>query len=370
MIAVIVSWLISCAEVRAWVIDCQIMPRGQDLTGLRYTAIVVEQELSETHWLLLFAGSGFTGAGEYRPHFIDLMIKASWAATYRDGLCADGWPAIDKVTDQTSVEIGLSDYEDVPGLGGSQDNDIAMWCRSPEMMPRRFTNIDSRSVDAPDKIMAEYQVDVGGPLEGRPFTISLVRGEETRLLEDRNYFIDPDQNCVRVRPDDILYRHWTVTMMVPENHVETVVDLYVNAEEGAGIWQYNALNFMWENPGRPSVETDKFKVIIYDTAFRDAAGLWHRADKFLVDWRTLDEELVVDEAGRSLGGFRKTRYRGQPAIEASFGYGHSDYVVDSTPCCGEPWDGRGVLDLETLPADLETQDMLATRWADMKSTTR
>jgi len=72
--------------------DCQYMPSVENYLGVRYRAVLVEDELSETGWVLLFGGNGFTKAGEYEGHFVNLMIKAGWADIWCNGDCAPGFP--------------------------------------------------------------------------------------------------------------------------------------------------------------------------------------------------------------------------------------------------------------------------------------
>jgi hypothetical protein len=148
---------------RDFAADLQLYPSEENYLGVRYKALLLEDYLPNTGWVLLFGGSGFTRSGEYVPHFIDLMIKAGWADVYKNGLCAPGFPPVERTYRNFTVQFGLSDYEDEV----SQDNDIAAFTHNPYLMPLMFTNIDSTSPKAPDKIMAEYQVDRGGFLEGR-----------------------------------------------------------------------------------------------------------------------------------------------------------------------------------------------------------
>jgi hypothetical protein len=211
-----------------------------------------------------------------------------------------------------------------------------------------FTNIDSTDPKAPDKIMAEYQVDRGGTLEGREIEVSFVRADLTRLPQDQNYFMAPDNGCKPNSQLDILYRHWIATLTVPSLGVNGVVDFYANAEDGDKILGTNTLNFMWESPGPnpPAVDTDRFKVIIFDPQVQTTSGEWKRATKFLVDYRTPLKELPLNAKGQLVGGYRKANYKGQPAIEASFGYGYTDYVTDGDPTSPEATeDTKGVIDL-------------------------
>jgi len=321
--------------------DCHIEPTGEDYIGIRYKALLAEDELSETHWVILFGGSGFTMDGEYQPHFLDLMIKGSWAALHNDGLCAQGFPQF-QTWDNFSIEFGLSDYEDWV----MQDNDIAVWSRDPKLFPRRYTNVDSVDPMAPDKIMAEYQVDKGGTLEGREIEVSLVRTETTYLPRDKNYYMDPDFNCEPNSQDDILYRHWVATLGVPSLDVNSSVDFYINASQADKIIGSNALNFMWENPGKPHTESDRFKVIIFDAEVKVSSGEWKKATRFLVDYRG---DVPLSPKGEVLAGYRKINYKGCPALEASFGYGYTDYVIDGNTNVYEPTNAtKAVIDLKYL----------------------
>lgn len=340
-----------------WAIDCQVEPGDQDYTGVRYKAFLAEQELSETGWMLLFMSSGFTSAGEYEPHFVDLMLKASWCQVHEDGLCASGWPVAEHL-DEFGFEIGLSDYED---WGNVLDNDIAMWSRDAELFPRRFTNIDSTEPGAPDKIMAEYQVGLGGLLEGAEIIVTLIAAEETTLPSSVNYYADPDAGCAASSHADILYRHWIVTFEVPAKGVGSTVDLYVNASEASRILRSNTLNLLWESPVSTDIENDRLRIIIFDPEVRLAAGAWVSAERFLVDWRTSAEELPVADDGSYLGGFRKVCYKGRPAIDASFGYGYLDYIRDGNPTQPDPNSTKGVIDLSYL--SLSFPDVPPEHWA-------
>jgi hypothetical protein len=330
--------------------DCALEPTGENYTGVKYKAVLVADELSETGWVLLFGGSGFTVNGEYQPHFIDLMIKAGWASLYDDPLCARGFPPVRETWDNFTVEFGLSDYED-PFYGWIHENDIAAWTQDPQLFPRRYSNIDSVDPQAPDKIMAEYQVDRGGTLEGREIEVSFIREEITSLSQEMNYFMDPDLEgglfCQGNSQDDILYRHWIATLKVPSLGIDSSVDFYINASQGDKInGNFYPLNFMWENPGRPTIESDRFKVIIFDPEVRTTAGEWERATRFLVDYRTPQNELPLNRQGELVGGYRKVNYKGRATIEASFGYGYTDYVIDGNPNDYEPTNAtKGVIDL-------------------------
>jgi len=314
----------------------------------------------------LFGGSGFTYNGEYQPHFVDLMLKGSWAQIHGDELCANGFPVPDAHLDEFGFEVGLSDYED--GIGVT-DNDIGMWSHDPELFPRRFTNIDSTNPNAADKIMAEYQIDEAGLLDGREVVVSMTRGEETYLSFRTNYYMDPDAGCTPNSQGDMLFRRWVVAFEIPAAGISTRIDLYVNASQARRIWSRNCLNFLWENPGRANIENDRFKIIIFDPEVRLASsGEWVRAERFLVDWRTLPSELPEDGQGRFLGGFRKCVYRGRPALEASFGYGHADYVKDGDPTSFEANPAtKGVIDL-TIPSinsiSMGSNGKLALSWRD------
>lgn len=145
--------------------DCYVKPSSENYLGCRYKAKLEEDELSETGWMLVFGGSGFTHAGGYGGHFISLMIKGSWASLYEDGLCRGGWPP-QPTRDEFGFEFGLSDYED--WLTGSlADNDMGIWSRDPNLFPRVFMNIDGTDPLYADIAEAEYQVDRGGSLKGR-----------------------------------------------------------------------------------------------------------------------------------------------------------------------------------------------------------
>jgi len=324
--------------------DAAVAPTGENYLGVRYKAALIEDEVSETGWVLLFGGNGFTRDGEYQPHFMDLMMKGGWASGYDDPLCSDGFPP---TTGRSNfgIQFGLSDYED----GTVQDNDIAAWSRDPELLPRMFTNIDSREPQAPDKLMAEYQVDRGGALEGREIEISFVRAEATQLPRDQNYFMDPDNGCRMNSQADVVYRRWIATLRIPSLSVDSSVDFYVNAEQADKILGANTLNFMWESPGPkpPAVETDRFKVIIFDPEVQTTSGQWRRATRFLIDYRTPLSELPLNDRGQLVGGYRKVSYNGRPAIEASFGYGYTDYVVDGDLTDYERSEAsKAVIDLE------------------------
>ncbi|MGC9021463.1 MAG: hypothetical protein ACP5KE_09690, partial [Candidatus Methanodesulfokora sp.] len=328
--------------------DLQLYPTSTFYLGVKYKAALLEDHLPATGWVILFGESGFTHEGEYQPHLIDLMIKAGWADIYHNGLCAAGFPPAEKIYRNFTIQFGLSDYEDVSWAGGIQDNDIAALSHDPSLLPLKFTNIDSTSPDAPDKIMAEYQVDKGGFLEGREIEVSFVRAELTRLPKDGNYFIDPDNCCKPNSQADIVYRRWIARLVIPSLGVNTSVSFYINAEQGEYLTGQNILNFMWENPGRPAIETDRFKVIIYDTEVLTTSGEWKKATLFLADYRTPLEHLPMNEKGQLLAGYRKVNYKGIPAIEASFGYGYTDYVIDGNPTDYEKsLLTKGVIDLST-----------------------
>jgi len=338
-----------CPVVHGMAADCALEPTGENYIGIRYKALLVEDELSESGWVLLFGGNGFTMNGEYQGHFVNLMIKAGWADIWDDGSCADGFVIPKATLSRFTIAIGLDDYEDT-FHGWIHDNDIAIWSRDPELLPRRFSNIDSREPKAPDYAAVEYQVNKGGTLEGREIEVSLVRAEVTRLPKDKNYFMDPDlegeQLCKPCSQDDILYRHWIATLKVPSLGINSSVDIYINASQGDKINGNNTLNFMWENPGRPVIESDKYKVIIFDPEVKTVSGEWKKATRFLVDLRTPEDELPFNEKGELVGGYRKVNYKGCPAIEASFGYGYTDYVIDGDPTNYEPNDTtKAVIDL-------------------------
>jgi len=174
-----------------------------------------------------------------------------------------------------------------------------------------------------------------------------VREEVTTLSQDMNYFMDPDRDCKPNSQADILYRHWVATLRVPSLGVDSSVDFYINADQGDKLNGNNVLNLLWENPGRPAIESDKFKVIIFDIEVKKTSGEWKKATRLLVDLRTPYEELPFNDKGELLCGFRKVNYKGHPAIEASFGYGYTDYVVDSDPNNYESSDAtKAVIDLQ------------------------
>ena len=112
----------------------------------------------------------------------------------------------------------------------------------------------------------------------------------------------------------------------PSLDVNSSVDFYINASQGDKInGGFYPLNFIWENYGRPAIESDKFKVIIFDPEVKKMSGEWEKATKFLVDIRTPENDLPLNSEGELVGGFRKVIYKDRPAIEASFGYGYTDY---------------------------------------------
>lgn len=324
--------------------DCYLEPTKENYIGVRYKALLLEDELSETGWVLLFGQNGLTMNGEYQPHFVNLMMKAGWAFVYEDPLCQA--QACPQSLSNFTVGFGLDDYED----GWSQDNDIAAWTRDPELFPRIFSNIDSIDPEAADVIGMEYQVDEGGTLEGREVEVSVVREEVTMLPQDENYFMDPDLEgedlCKPCSQADILYRHWVATLKVPSLGVDSSVDFYINASQGDKIRGDSALSFMWENPGRPAIERDKYKVILYDMEVKTISGEWKNATRFVVDIRTDNEHLPLDGEGILAGGYRKVNYKGQPAMEASFGYGYTDYVTDANLNGYDPPETKAVIDLQ------------------------
>ena len=67
-----------------------------------------------------------------------------------------------------------------------------------------------------------------------------------------------------------------------------------------------------------------------------------KAARFLVDLRTPQNELPLNHLGQLVGGYRKVNYKNQPAIETSFGYGYTDYVVDGNPNDYETIDAGGI----------------------------
>ncbi len=337
-------------EVRAVAIDARAEPSATNYIGVRYKAFLAEDELSETGWLLLFASSGFTKNGEYQPHFIDLMIKGGWAGVYGDGHCAAGWPQIESRKAFT-IELGLSDYDDLrPGM--VLDNDIAARSQDPARMPVHFTNVDSSDRGAPDKIMAELNVDAVGRLEGREVEVSIERAELTRLAVGADYFRDPDSGCVPAAQDDILYRRWIARVNVPSLGVSVAVDFFINAEEGDKLRGTELLNFIWENPDRAMAETDRYRVIIFEPEARTESGAWVPLTRFVFDLRSPSSHYPRDAQGRITAGFRKVNYKGRPAIEASMGFGLGDYVTDADIEQYEPTvASMGVIDLSTPAVD-------------------
>lgn len=305
--------------------DCQLEPSSDNYIGVKYKALLAEDKLPKTNWVLLFGGNSFTRDGEYQPHFLNLMIKAGWVNLFDDGLCTPGlYFPFREIRDNFTIGMGIDDYEDE----SFQDNDIGVWTRDPTLLPRYFSNIDSNNINAPDFTAVEYQVDKGGTLEGRELEVSLIRAEVTRLAQDKNYFIDPDNGCKPNSQADILYRHWIANLKVPSLGVNCTADFYINADQGDKICGANTLNFIWENPDRTQFETDQYKVILYDMQVQTMSGEWKPATKFLADYRTPLNHLPINEKGELVGGYRKVNYKGIPALEASFGYGYTDYVKD------------------------------------------
>ena len=321
-----VSW--SCLGMT---IDCHLEPNGENYIGVRYKAYLAAGELSETGWVIIYGGNGFSQNGEYQPHFMDLMIKASWATLYEDGLCAKASPTPDATWDNFSLQYGLSDYED----DSIQDNDIGAWSNSPDLFPRMFAGHDASNPESMDKIMVEYQPNKGGIIDGREIIVSLERAEQTYLSQNQNYFMDPDlpgaQECTPNSQANILYRRWRATFKVPSLGVDCSVDFYINAEQGDKITGDNTLNFLWDNYGRPNIENDKFKVIIYEPEVKTLSGGWKAAERFRVDIRTAEQDLPRDINGNLAAGYRKVKYNDDWALEASFGYGYDDYVLDGNP---------------------------------------
>lgn len=342
------AMMLTLVEVRdtgAWAIGCRAEQSSESYTGVRYKFICLEQKLAQTKWVLLFGGNKFTADGKWPvPHSVDLTIKVHHAQAFKDGIC---WPYLNlqHVTlDECGFQFGLLDQEDPSGL---TDNDIAMWSEDPLLFPRQFANIDSPKwkTSAGEKVMAEYQVQRGGTLENAEVCISFVRAEETRLARDKNYFVDPDADRRPASHADILYRRWVGTFEIPSRKLKSTVDCYVNAEQGKFLLGKEVLNFMWENKGRARIETDKFRVIIFDPEVQRASGEWVPVKRFFIDWRTAEWELPRDSKGRFLGGFRRCIYRDKPALEASFGYGLTDYVIDRNPVKPDPPQHEGVIDL-------------------------
>lgn len=318
----------------AFAADCWADRTGSDpvpehYVGVRYKALLVEQSLP-TNWMLLFNGCGFTSKGEYQPHFFDMMIKAGkMAAIYKDGLC----PFVGHdVRDAFGFEFGVSDYED-PGL---KDNDIGLWSQDPLLFPRTFSNIDTSDPAAADKAEAEYQIDRGGLLTGKEIQISFERGKTTKLPPQKNYFMDADNGGKPNSQADILYRQWMANFKVPALKVDSTVEVYVNAAQAEFIRGNHTMNVMWENPGRAPIETEKFKVIMFDFEVKREHGRWIPVKQFLVDFRSPKADLPYNKDGALVGGYRRVMHQGKAALEASYGYGYTDYVKDGDPTATEP----------------------------------
>jgi hypothetical protein len=64
-----------------WAIDCRVEQTSENFLGVRYKAKLVHNELSSTGWTILFGTSGLSYDGEYRGHFIDLMVKVGRSST-------------------------------------------------------------------------------------------------------------------------------------------------------------------------------------------------------------------------------------------------------------------------------------------------
>jgi len=314
------------AVIDCWAEDVGPQVSTENYIGVRYKATLIEDATTNTGFMLLFCGTAFTSTGDYQPHFFDMMIKSGkdMAAIYKDELCPT---VINQARSEFGFEFGVSDYED-PKL---TDNDIGMWSHDPLLFPRTFANVDTANPDAADKAEAEYQVNVGGPLQGKEIQVSLERGREERLPRAKNFFMDPDDNGTPRSHADILYRHWVATFSVVENKARGVVDVYVNASQAAYLRGNAILNVLWENPGQMQLRKDRFKVVMYDVEVKTTEGKWRPIRRFLVDYHSPKKDLPLDEQGRMLGGFRRVDFKGRPALEASFGYGYSDYVVDKDP---------------------------------------
>jgi len=319
---------------------------GENYIGVSYKAALLADHIPNTGWMLIFGENMLTHDNYVNQHFVDLMIKGGWASIYNDSLCASGFPPVKRTLPKFTIQFGLDDYQN--------HHDIAAWSRDPSLFPRMFTNIDSTDPSAPDKIMAEYQVTKGGSLEGREIEVSFVRAELTTLPRNKNYFSAPDNGCKPDSQADIVFRHWIATLEVPSLSVNSSVDFYTNPEDSDYILSGSTLNFMWENPGpNPPSPKDHYKVIVYDPMVETISGQWQKATKFLVDYYTPMKQLPLDSKGQLIGGYRKVTYNGFPAIEASFGYGYTDYVTDGDPTNYEPTDAtKGIIDLSTPPSTM------------------
>lgn len=51
----------------------------------------------------------------------------------------------------------------------------------------------------------------------------------------------------------------------------------------------------------------------------------------MLDIRVPDTYLPRNDKGEIVGGFRKVNFKDKPSMEASFGYGYTDYIVDENP---------------------------------------
>lgn len=69
--------------------------------------------------------------------------------------------------------------------------------------------------------------------------------------------------------------------------------------------------------------------MIFEPAAKTETGEWVPITRFASDLRSPLGEYPTDEQGNIVAGFRKVEYRGKPALEASMGYGYTDYVRDS-----------------------------------------
>ncbi|MBN1479103.1 T9SS type A sorting domain-containing protein [candidate division KSB1 bacterium] len=329
--------LIFPATIYGIAIDCQLQPTGENYVGVEYTAFLAEDELSSTGLVKLYGGNGLTKDGEYQAHFIDLSIKAFEALVHDNDICSKGFPPVTSIWKNFTMEFSISDFED----GSYQDNDIGGWTNSPSLFPRRFVNWHDTDPTAADRIEMEYQPNIKGTLEGREVRVILERFEQTYLSQSQNYFSDPDlagsAECTPNQQSNILYRRWRVTFKEVSLAIDCSMDFYVNAEQGDKIISENTLNFIWTNAGKPDVYSDKFKVLIYNVKVKTLADGWKPAYRFLVDVRGPSNELPWDGSNHLLAGYRKTRFvtphtaDNVIALEASFGYGHTDYVIDGNP---------------------------------------
>jgi hypothetical protein len=324
--------------------------------GVRFKALLVDNDLSKTG-VLLFNSCGFTKRGEHQPHFFHMMIKAINSRQFTDGLCLGSGKHAQKKIKDFGFMFALQNFEDKK----RQINDIAAWTHDPRLFPRLCANIDSYLPEAADEVVAEYQVKTGGSLKGREIHVQLERAGTTRLGNDRVYFYDPDLPGDRhgspAKMADIEYRKWVATFRVPSRKIDATIDFYLNAEQGEFIRGRHLIDFAWEDFRRPAVTTDHFKVLFFAIEAKTVAGVWVPIRKFRVDYYGPNiEDHAVDKQGRLLAGYRRTTHENQSAIEASFGYGHSDYGIDGDVTKHE-W-GKptvGWLDLTPTPDEMKAR---------------